>query len=104
MAKFFGVIGYQTTNETEPGLFEELIVEHEYYGDVLRNNRRLQDSNTINPNVTTSNQISIVSDPFAVDNIYNMRYVTYTNSKWTITNVDVQYPRLILSIGGIYNG
>lgn len=104
MAKFFGTIGYQTTIEKEPGLFEELIVEHEYYGDVIRNSRRLQDSNTINPKVTTNNQISIVSDPFAVNNIYNMRYITYMNTKWTITNVDVQYPRLVLDIGGIYNG
>lgn len=104
MAKFFGAIGYQVTKETEPGLFEELIVEHNYYGDVLRNNRRLQDSNVINPGITTSKQISIISDPFAVDNFYNMRYVTYMNSKWVISNVEVQYPRLTLTLGGVYNG
>lgn len=104
MAKFFGVIGFQSTVETEPGLYEELIVEHEYYGDVIRNNRRLQNSNTINPSITTNNQISIVADPFAIDNIYDMRYVNYMNANWIISNVDVQYPRLILTIGGLYNG
>lgn len=104
MSKFFGNIGYQTTTETEPGLYEEEIVEHEYFGDVIRNSRRLQYSDNINPSITINKQISIVSDPYAVENFHNMRYVTYMNTKWIITSADVQYPRIILTLGGIYNG
>ena len=104
MAKFFGNIGYQTTVETEPGLYEEQIVEHEYFGDDLRNSRRLQYSDDINPIITVNKQISIISDPYAVDNFHNMRYVTYMNAKWIISSAEVQYPRIILTLGGLYNG
>lgn len=104
MAKFFGNIGYQITTETEPGLYEEQIIEYEYSGDVLRNSRRLQYSDEINPSITMNKQISIISDPYSVENLHNMRYVTYMGSKWIITSADIQYPRIILTLGGIYNG
>lgn len=104
MAKFCGIIGYEITVETEPGIYEETIVENQYYGDVIRNTRRLNDGNKVNSDVNVSNQISIVADPFANNNFHAMRYVEFMGAKWKITDVDVQYPRLILSIGGLYNG
>ena len=104
MAKFFGNIGYQITSETEPRLYEEQIIEYENSGDVLRNSRRLQYSDEINPSITMNKQISIISDPYSVENFHNMRYVTYMGSKWIITSADIQYPRIILTLGGIYNG
>lgn len=104
MAKFYGTIGYQTTEETEPGIFEEKIVEHNYYGDVIKNARRLQDSGNVNDDVTVSNRISIIADPFANNNIYAMRYVIIAGAKWKVKEVEVEYPRLILTVGGIYNG
>lgn len=103
MAKFYGVIGYEITEETEPGIYEERIIENAYYGDVIRNTRRLQESNKVNDNITISNQISIIADPFANNNFHAMRYIEYMGSKWKITEVEVQYPRLILTIGGVYN-
>lgn len=104
MAKFYGIIGYEITKETEPGIYEEHIVENTYFGDVIRNTRRLQESNKVNDNITISNQISIIADPFANNNFHAMRYIEYMGSKWKITEVEVQYPRLILTIGGVYNG
>lgn len=104
MAKFYGIIGYEITEETEPGIYEEHIVENTYFGDVIRNTRRLQESNKVNDNITISNQISIIADPFANNNFHAMRYIEYMGSKWKITEVEVQYPRLILTIGGVYNG
>ncbi len=105
MAKWFGTIGYEAgTAETRPGIFEETIEEREYFGDVIRNTRRLQSANQVNDNLNVSNEISIVSDPFANKNFHKMRYVTFMNEKWKISNVEVQYPRLILTIGGVYNG
>lgn len=103
MAKFCGIIGYAITEETEPGIYEEIIVENEYYGDVIRNSRRLQQAGKVNDNINVSNQISIIADPFANHNFHAMRYVTFMGSKWKITDVEVQYPRLILTIGGLYN-
>lgn len=104
MAKWYGKIGYAETVETEPGLWVEEIKERSYYGDTYRNTRLLQNSGDINDNINIGNQISIVADPYANHNFHTMRYVEFMGSKWKITNVEVQYPRLILTIGGIYNG
>lgn len=104
MAKWFGNIGFGVTEEKAPGVWEETIITRQYYGDVIRNNRRLQSSSeSINDDITINNEISIVADPFAGENIYAMRYVEFMGAKWKITNVDVQYPRLNLTIGGVYN-
>jgi len=104
MAKFFGKVGYAETSETSPGVWEEVIVDKCYYGDVLKIARRLQNSGGLNDNVIINNEISIVADPFAYNNFFNIRYVEWSGVKWKITNVTIQTPRLILSIGGVYNG
>lgn len=105
MAKWYGVIGFAATVEEEPGIWVNDITERYYYGDVLRNSRRLQNSaNSTNDDITVSNEISILSDPYANDNFHTMRYVEFMNAKWKITNVEVQYPRLVLTIGGVWNG
>lgn len=104
MAKFYGAIGYAVTEETKPGVWEEKITERIYYGDLFRNTRRLQSTERLNDNINIANEISIVADPFANENFHSMRYVEFMGAKWKITNVEVQYPRLILSVGGVYNG
>ena len=103
MAKFCGIIGYAITRETEPGIYVEEIVENEYYGDVIRNTRKLREVAKVNDDINISNQISIVADPFANNNFHAMRYIMFMGAKWKIIEVEVQYPRLILSIGGLYN-
>ena len=104
MAKFHGVIGYGITVETKPGVWKDQITEREYSGDLNKNTRRLQSSDQLNDNIIVSNEISILSDPFANENFHSIRYVEFMGTKWKITNVDVQYPRLILTLGGVYNG
>ena len=104
MAKFFGSIGYAVTSETKPGVYEEQIIEREYFGDVNRNIRKLENSEHLNDDINVSNEISIVSDPFANENCYSMRYAEFMGTKWKITSVEVKYPRLILTLGGVYNG
>lgn len=101
--KYCGQIGYSQTVETSPGVWTETITERTYYGDVIRNNRRLQDSNQVNDNVTISNEISVIADPYACHNFHMIRYLTFMGTKWKVSSVDVQYPRLILTIGGLYN-
>lgn len=104
MAKFYGPIGYAQQVETKPGVWEEQIVEKFYRGDVLRNTRRLQSTDKVNDDINVGNEISIVADPFANGNFHAMRYVELFGTRWKVSNVDVQYPRLILTLGGIYNG
>ena len=104
MAKFYGMIGYAETVETKPGVWKERITERAYFGDLVRNTRRLQPSDQLNDDINVANEISIVADPFANQNFHSMRYVEFMGAKWKITNVEVQYPRLRLTIGGVYNG
>ena len=103
MAKWCGIIGYAEQVETTPGVWSEQISERKYYGDVIRNNRRLQSAGKLNDDINVGNEISIIADPFANNNFHSMRYVEFMGTKWKVTTVDVQYPRLILSLGGVYN-
>ena len=104
MAKFYGTIGYQNQVETRPGVWEEEIVERNYYGDYINSTRKNQSSEHLNDDINISSQISIIADPFAKENLYSMRYVKDFGTKWKILSVEVQqYPRLILTVGGIYN-
>jgi hypothetical protein len=104
MAKFFGKIGYIKTVESEPGYWEEQPIEREYYGDITRNTSRYQNGGQVNDNIVINNIISIVADPYANENFQHMRYVKWMNTEWKIENVEVQYPRLLLTLGGVYNG
>lgn len=102
--RYYGVIGYATTKNIGSGEWKEVITEHHYYGDILRNSRRLQQSSEkINDDINISNQISIIADPYAYSNFHNIRYCEFMGIKWKITDVEVQYPRLILTLGGQYN-
>lgn len=103
MSKFYGPIGFATTIESAPDVYIEKIVEKKYYGDIVKDYRKLNTpGEQLNRNIDISNRISIVADPFARNNFHMMRYVGYMGSKWKIVDIEVQYPRLILSIGGLY--
>lgn len=103
MAKWFGAIGYAETVETSPGVWEEQITERHYYGELRRNSRRLQTSDKVNDDITINNELSIVADPYAYEHFYAMRYAKHHGTMWKITDVQVEYPRLTLSLGGLYN-
>lgn len=104
MAKWYGVIGFGVTEETVPGVWEETITECPYYGDVIRDTRRYSTPSTLNDNLDISNQLSILADAFAYNHFHTMRYVEMYGARWKISNVEVQRPRLILTVGGVYNG
>ena len=103
MARYHGYVGYAIDVEAYPGVWEERISEHEYFGDVLKNRINMQQGNVVNAKITISNSISIIADPFAFEHVYAMRYVTYLGKKWSIANVSIERPRLILTLGGLYN-
>lgn len=104
MARFYGKIGYATTTETSPGIYKQQITEHEYFGDILQDMRQYDSSGKINENVNISNRFSIVADVYAYDNYALMRYVDFMGVKWLVTKVELMYPRIILTVGGLYNG
>ena len=104
MARYYGVVGYAETKETAPGVWTESITERKYRGDITRNTRRLENSSQVNDNVVINNTISICADAYAYQNFFAIRYVEWMGAHWKVTNVEVQRPRLILTIGGVYNG
>ena len=104
MAKFYGPIGYAVTEETVPGVWGDKITERMYYCELVRNTRKLQSTYQLNDNINVANEISILADPFASENFHLMKYVGFMGAKWKISSVEVQYPRLILTVGGVYNG
>lgn len=103
MARYHGYVGYAIDVEAYPGVWEEQISEHEYFGDVLKNRINMQQGSVVNAKIIISNSISIIADPFAFEHVYAMRYVTYLGKKWSILNVSIERPRLILTLGGLYN-
>jgi hypothetical protein len=105
MAKWYGVVGYAETTEVKPGVWRDQITERKYSGDVLRNsNRWYGSSDGTNDNLSINNQLSILADPYAYQNFHSIKYAEFMGTNWKVTNVEPKYPRLILTLGGVYNG
>lgn len=106
MARFFGKVGYGDSAETPSGsgVWEDTITEIEYYGDVIRNTRKLESGENLNDDINVGNSISIVADEFAIKHFAKIKYVQWAGVLWTVPSVEVKEPRLILSIGSVYNG
>lgn len=106
MAKFYGEIGYGESVETPSGsgVYVDVITEFAYFGDVIRNTRRLQSGESLNDNVFVGNSISVVADEYAIKHFFAIRYIRWAGTLWTVTDVEVRTPRLILSLGSVYNG
>lgn len=104
--KFHGRIGFWLGDvETEPGVWKPNIVEKSYVGDILRNYRKFQPvSDKVNDDLTINNQFSILSDLYLRENLSSIRYVLWNGARWKINTVEINYPRIILEIGGVYNG
>lgn len=104
MSKFVGAIGYAQTVKTAPGVWTERIVEYPCCGDVLRCSRQRQSGDKVNDDINISNQLSIIDDGYCSTHIGSIRYVIWMGAKWKVTDVAFQRPRLILTVGGVYNG
>lgn len=104
MARFSGKIGYVEHRESSPGIWTEVIVERQYYGDLMRHSRRWSSSDSINDNITFSQEISIVADPYLFSNTNNMRYVIFRGIKWKINSFEMNYPRVRITTGEEYHG
>ena len=101
--RYYGKIGYFDTVETKPGLFEQKLIFRTYKGDVLRNTKRNQLGSKVNDDITISNSISIVADPYARDHFFQIKCAEWQGALWEVTSVDVQFPRLVLELGGVYH-
>lgn len=104
MAKFHGVIGYIKTEETSPGVHSEVVTERVYTGDILRNNQSFEKSEYLNSNLNIRNRFSIVADAFAYENFPYIRFIQWMGTKWSVNSIEIERPRIILTVGDVYNG
>jgi len=106
MARFYGKVGYGTTEEqpADSGVWVDVIVEEAYFGDVIRDIKREEAGEGLNDNVAVNNAISIVASPYAIGHYFEIKYVQWEGVLWTVTAVEVRRPRLILNLGSVYNG
>lgn len=104
MAKFYGKVGFVVDEETAPDVHVEKPIARYYMGDVIRNIKKATSGEGINDNIDINNQVSIIADEFAFSHFFAMRYVEWMGACWNVQSVEVQHPRLIISIGGVYNG
>ena len=104
MAKFNGNIGFEQTVEKVPGVWSTEYVLKNYKGDVLRNTLRYENSQGANDDHKLNIRVSIVANKYALNNLHKLRFVEYLGADWEVTAIDLEYPRLILTIGGVYNG
>jgi hypothetical protein len=105
MTRFYGAVGFATSTEVRPGIWEDAITERSYFGEVIRNSRRLQASDeSVNDDLTVENSISIVADAYASEHFFAVRFVRWSGAVWEVPTVEVHSPRLTLRLGGVYNG
>jgi hypothetical protein len=107
MNKFWGTIGFVRQVETSPDVWTESVVaERKYSCEKVRNGSRWQTSiyPTTIDNMVLDNRVKILADPYAWNEMASMRYLVRNGSKWKITAIEEDYPRLILTLGGLYHG
>ena len=104
MAKFHGKLGYGITGETKPGVWVDQIIEKDIVGDFIKSNRQLENSVLVNDNININNSISMVADSYVTENFHLIKYVKFMGTAWKVKTAEVQYPRIILTLGGEYNG
>lgn len=104
MAKFYGPVGFAESVETVPGVWEDVITERNLFGDVERDNRKLDSGEKLNYDISVGNVIRVVADAYALEHFFAIRYIKWAGAYWAVTSVDVLRPRLLLRLGGVYNG
>ena len=102
--KFCGKIGFAEFYESSPSVWEERIKEGTYYGDVISNSRINQSGGELLDDISINNRISVIADSGLIKVMGFIRYVEWIGVRWKVKDISAEYPRLILSIGGIYNG
>lgn len=104
MAKFYGKIGFTVMMETLPDVWEPVETVKDYFGDLTRNQRRWNNGESVNENIEVSNEVSLVMDDFLQENAGALKWVEAMGAKWKVNSITIDYPRLVLTLGGVYNG
>lgn len=105
MARYYGKIGYAIQEEVRPSVWQDHIVEQEYFGE--SNNLGWRNNNVtdqVNDNLVLNTDFDIVADAFMLEHFSQIRYICYRGARWTVRSIDYDKPRVHMQIGGVYNG
>jgi hypothetical protein len=102
--KYYGIVGYGKSGEAQNGVWADIVTERYYYGDIVKDTRRMAQTQEVNTQMTTGNSIEILADPYALEHFDAIKYVEMAGALWFVTEVEQKRPRLILRLGGVYNG
>lgn len=103
MARFFGQVGYVTQVETVPGVWQNLEKVRKMKGDIIRQNSNNRGSSQLHDDVVLNHRISLIGDAYCFDNYFNLKWVKMDTKKWKVVGVEIQRPRIIVSLGGLWN-
>ena len=104
--KWYGYIGFAESvqDPNDPTVYKNDIIEIPFYGDLKKLYKSDKEvANQINDNISINNIISVVANPFAMANFHKIKYITFAGTKWKITSVEVNYPRLEIYLGSAWN-
>ncbi len=104
MAKFCGKLGFSITKETRLGIYEEIVEEKKYYGDIIKDTRMNEKTSNLNDDISISSKVSIISNDYLIQNVSHLKYIIYLGVKWEVKSFDIERPRIIIYLGGLYNG
>lgn len=104
MARFYGNVGFVETVENVPGVHAPVATEFPYYGNVERNSLKMENGESARLDLRVSNSISILADAHALRHFSKIRYVMWEGVRWTVSDIEIRRPRLILLLGEVYDG
>lgn len=104
MARTRAIVGYRESVLLAPGSYGEKIVERPLRGTVEKLSQKMEMGEKVNNDLSINNTLSLVADAYAREHFAAIVYVAWMGSLWTVSSVKVERPRLILQMGGIYNG
>lgn len=102
--RYSGMFGIAKQVEVAPGVWDDVITERPYIGDLIQTTERLEGAGTVNPVYKTTTSLSVVSDGVLRDRYDDIRYVVYRGVPWTVESSVLEEPRLTLYFGERYNG
>jgi hypothetical protein len=102
--RYAGKFGFATKSEVRPGVWEDVITEREYLGDVIQRTERQEDESSVLPTAHVTTSFSVLSDGVLKERYSDLRYVTHRGVRWSVNSVIHKWPRLEIYIGEEYNG
>lgn len=103
MARYSGLVGYVTQEETVPGVWSPVENPRTMKGEIIRQSSTNPDHGKINSDISLNHRVSLWGDAYAFDSYYAIKWIQIDGRKWEVTSVEIKRPRIIVTVGGLWN-